>query len=167
MRTAVPADDMMQAFAYKHLVPAEDLVRHVRGEDVHRRRPQLADRALVRPELVTTVDERLEALKPIERTGTATVTTFEDHTVRFTTDAVGVPHLVKVSYFPNWQADGADGVYRVAPSLMLVVPTEADVTLEFGRTWVEVFGMALTIVAVFGLATYGIVRVVKRRRAEV
>jgi len=25
VRTAVPADDMMQAFAYKHLVPAEDL----------------------------------------------------------------------------------------------------------------------------------------------
>ncbi|MGI9528878.1 MAG: hypothetical protein ACR2NG_04140 [Acidimicrobiia bacterium] len=116
---------------------------------------------------VTTVDERLEALRPIEGSGTATVTTFEDHTVRFTTDAVGVPHLVKVSYFPNWQAEGADGVYRVAPSLMLVVPTETDVTLEFGRTWVEVFGMALTVVAVFGLATYGIVRVVRRRRAEV
>jgi hypothetical protein len=116
---------------------------------------------------VTSVEERLDGLRPIEGTGSATVTTFEDHTVRFTTDAVGVPHLVKVSYFPNWQADGAEGVYRVAPSLMLVVPTQNDVELEFARTWVETLGMALTVLAVVGLGAYGVSRRVKRRRAEV
>jgi len=36
VRTAVPADDMMQAFAYKHLVPAEDLTLVLGG------RPKLA-----------------------------------------------------------------------------------------------------------------------------
>ena len=116
---------------------------------------------------VTSVEERLDGLRPIEGTGSATVTTFEDHTVRFTTDAVGVPHLVKVSYFPNWQSDGAEGVYRVAPSLMLVVPTQNDVELEFARTWVETVGMALTVLAVVGLGAYGVSRSVKRRRAEV
>ncbi len=93
--------------------------------------------------------------------------TFEDHTVSFTTDAVGVPHLVKVSYFPNWTADGADGVYRVSPSLMLVVPTQTDVTLQFSRTWVETVGGALTVVAVVGLSTLGVVTVVRRRRVKV
>lgn len=71
----------------------------------------------------------------------------EDHRISFTTTAVGVPHLVKISYFPNWEATGADGPYRAAPSLMIVIPTEEDVSLEFGRTWTEDLGMALTLAA--------------------
>jgi hypothetical protein len=71
----------------------------------------------------------------------------EDHRVSFTTTAVGVPHLVKTSYFPNWEATGAEGPYRAAPSLMIVVPTEEHVSLEFARTWTENLGMLLTIVA--------------------
>ncbi len=39
------------------------------------------------------------------------------------------PVLVKVSYFPNWHASGADGPWRVTPNLMVVVPTSHDVTL--------------------------------------
>jgi hypothetical protein len=116
---------------------------------------------------VTSVDERLTDRVRYGEGGTAVVTTFDDHTVRFTTDAVGVPHLVKVSYFPNWSAQGAEGVYRVAPSLMLVIPTESEVALEFSRTWVETLGMALTVTAVVGLGAYGISRVRRRRRAEV
>ena len=85
------------------------------------------------------------------------MTTFENYEVSFTTTAVGVPHLVKVSYFPNWTVDGAEGVYRVAPSLMLVVPTQNEVTLQFKNRWVENLGMALTIVTVLGLGGYAIV----------
>jgi hypothetical protein len=110
---------------------------------------------------VTSVDERLEGMRPYDVAGSATVTTFNDHAVGFTTDAVGIPHLVKVSYFPNWRADGADGVYRVAPSLMLVVPTESDVELQFANTWVENLGNALTLLTIVGLCVYGI-----RKRRE-
>ena len=42
----------------------------------------------------------------------------------FDVDRPGVPVLVKVSYFPNWQADGAEGPYRIGPNMMVVVPTE-------------------------------------------
>jgi hypothetical protein len=35
---------------------------------------------------------------------------------------VGVPVLIKMSYFPNWQVDGAEGPYRVAPNFMVVIP---------------------------------------------
>ena len=71
----------------------------------------------------------------------------EDHRISFTTTAVGVPHLVKTSYFPNWEATGADGPYRAAPSLMIVVPTAENVSLEFSRTWTENLGMALSLAA--------------------
>ena len=116
---------------------------------------------------VTSVDDRLVDQRPYAARGAATVTTFEDHEVSFTTDAIGVPHLVKVSYFPNWEVSGAEGVYRVAPSLMLVIPTEEEVTLQFGRTWVEVVGAALTLTAVVGLVTYAVIRSRKRRNAAV
>ncbi|MDE0120724.1 MAG: hypothetical protein OXS33_03205 [bacterium] len=69
----------------------------------------------------------------------------EDHRISFSTDAVGFPHLVKVSYFPNWKATGADGPYLVAPSLMLVIPTESEVVIEFQNTWAEWLGWALTL----------------------
>ncbi len=71
----------------------------------------------------------------------------EDHRISFTTTAVGLPHLVKTSYFPNWEATGAEGPYRAAPSLMVVIPTEQNVSLEFARTWTENLGMALTLAA--------------------
>jgi hypothetical protein len=70
----------------------------------------------------------------------------EDHRISFTTTAVGVPHLVKVSYFPNWRAQGADGPWRATPSLMVVVPTSEDVVLEFEDTWAENGGKIATVV---------------------
>lgn len=112
---------------------------------------------------VTSVEERLSDPVPYDTGGSATVTRFEDHDVAFSTDAIGVPHLVKVSYFPNWTVDGADGVYRAAPSLMVVVPTSDDVALQFSRTWVETVGMALTLLAVLGLVAYGARGVIARR----
>jgi hypothetical protein len=58
-------------------------------------------------------------------------------------------------------------VYRVAPSLMLVIPTDTEVSLQFGITWVEVVGTALTVTAVLGLVAYAFVRVRRRTRATV
>lgn len=71
----------------------------------------------------------------------------DDFSISFDTTAVGVPHLVKTSYFPNWEVTGAEGPYRAAPSLMIVVPTEEHVSLEFGRTWAENLGVLLTLAA--------------------
>ena len=64
----------------------------------------------------------------------------EDHRVSFRTTAVGVPHLVKVSYFPNWTASGAAGPWRAAPAFMVVVPNSEHVELRFEKTWVENVG---------------------------
>ncbi len=74
-----------------------------------------------------------------------------DDWISFDTDAIGVPHLVKVSYFPNWVAEGAEGPYRAAPSLMVVVPTEEHVELHFGRSWIEFVGFGATLLAIGGL----------------
>ncbi|MGH9039758.1 MAG: hypothetical protein ACRDZ3_05965 [Acidimicrobiia bacterium] len=67
-----------------------------------------------------------------------------DDWVSFSVDKPGVPVLVKTSYFPNWEADGAKGPWRVSPNLMVVVPTDRDVTLRYGRTAVDLAGMGLS-----------------------
>lgn len=88
----------------------------------------------------------------------------EEHRLSFTTQAVGLPHLVKISYFPNWVADGAEGPYRASPSLMVVVPTEENVVLEFRNTWAETGGTVLTIVGILALIGFAVTSVVVARR---
>ena len=43
-----------------------------------------------------------------------------DDRITFDVDRVGVPVVVKSSYFPNWKASGADGPWRVTPNEMVV-----------------------------------------------
>jgi hypothetical protein len=75
-----------------------------------------------------------------------------DTTVSFHVSKVGTPVLVKVSYFPNWHASGANGPWRVTPNLMVVVPTSHDVTLSYGRSGVDYLGDFLTVLGVLALA---------------
>ena len=75
----------------------------------------------------------------------------DDESISFDVDRVGEPVLVKMSYFPNWKASGAEGPYRVAPNFMVVIPTDTHVELTYGRTSVEWLSYALTILGVVGL----------------
>jgi hypothetical protein len=86
-----------------------------------------------------------------------------DNSVSFHVSHVGTPVLVKVSYFPNWQASGASGPYRVTPNLMVVVPTAHDVTLHYGTTWQDRVGQLLSVCGLAGLVA-GVVAVRRRRR---
>lgn len=74
-----------------------------------------------------------------------------DDFVSFDVDKVGVPVLVKTSYFPNWKVSGAEGPYRVAPNLMVVVPTSTSVRLHYGYTGLDLFSYALTALGLIGL----------------
>ncbi len=99
-------------------------------------------------------------------TGVVSDVVLENHRISFHTTAVGVPHLVKVSYFPNWKATGAEGPYRAAPSLMVVVPTSEDVVLEFANTAPEYAGMALTVAGAAGVVVLFLLGRRKRRASE-
>ena len=71
--------------------------------------------------------------------------------ISFHVDKVGVPVVVKESYFPNWQVHGADGPYRLAPNLMVVIPREHNVSLTYGLTPVDWLGRILTLAGLAGL----------------
>lgn len=76
-----------------------------------------------------------------------------DRDITFTTAAVGVPHLIKASWFPNWRAEGALGPYLAAPSWMVVIPNRESVHLRFRHGWAEWLGAFLSVVGVLGLVS--------------
>ncbi len=73
----------------------------------------------------------------------------EEQSISFEVDQIGVPVLVRVSYFPTWKVEGAKGPYRVAPNFMVVVPTSNTVKLTYSKTPLDWFFYGLTF---FGIA---------------
>jgi hypothetical protein len=89
-----------------------------------------------------------------------------DDEISFHVSRTGVPVVVRESWFPNWQADGADGPYRATPNEMVVVPTEHDVTLRYGTTSAEWLGRLGTLAGLVGVGLLAWWPVhVRRRRA--
>jgi hypothetical protein len=74
--------------------------------------------------------------------------------VSFSVDKIGTPVLVRTSYFPNWNVSGAEGPYRVAPNMMVVIPTQTDVKLSFGWSLLDVFAYVLSIVGIVVLVRW-------------
>lgn len=100
------------------------------------------------------VDELLDAApRPVGVVAPPTDVTVERTRISFHTEAVGAPHLIATSYFPNWRAEGAEGPYLVTPSLMLVFPTAEDVTLTYGTSDIERTGQALALLALAGIGS--------------
>jgi hypothetical protein len=69
-------------------------------------------------------------------------------TISFDVSRLRTPVVVKTSYFPNWQAEGALGPYRVSPNLMVVEPTSHHVVLHYGYTPVDWFGAAVSVAGI-------------------
>ena len=91
-------------------------------------------------------------------------TVLEDEAISFSVDKVGVPVLVRMSYFPNWKVDGAQGPFRVAPNMMVVVPTQKEVRMHYGYSKTDLFAYFLTFIGLCVLAVRWRGRQVARRR---
>jgi hypothetical protein len=84
-------------------------------------------------------------VEPINTNGQVVMEQLDNEKLTFQTTAIGVPHWIKVSYFPNWKVKGADGPFVVSPSFMMVIPRQREVTLTYGRTASNWIGQALTL----------------------
>jgi hypothetical protein len=124
------------------------------GVDMNRRIGEVDDRSR-RVDVVTPV----EPLAPIAVQPAVVSNVVQGRSsVSFSVDTIGTPILVRTSFFPNWSVSGADGPYRVAPNMMVVVPTRNDVKLSFGWSLLDVFAYVLTAA--------GIVVLVRWRRSR-
>jgi hypothetical protein len=89
-----------------------------------------------------------------------------DQGISFHVDRPGTPVEVRTSYFPNWHASGAEGPYRVAPNLMVVVPTGHDVRLTYGRSSADDIGQLLTLVSAGAVVALVVIDRRARQRAR-
>ena len=95
---------------------------------------------------IVTPSQKIEVVE----TKPTKVTNFvlEDAAISFSVDQIGQPILVRMSYFPNWKVSGANGPFRVAPNMMVVVPTQKDVRLHYGYTKLDIFAYLLTAIGI-------------------
>lgn len=69
----------------------------------------------------------------------------------FTTNCIGRPHLIKMSYFPNWKVKGAKRIYQASPSLMMVVPESKNVEIYYGYLPEDIIGILSTLITLIGI----------------
>lgn len=69
----------------------------------------------------------------------------------FNTNLIGYPHLIKISYHPNWRVEGADRIYLISPSFMLVYPNQKQVRLVFGKSVYNYAGEVLSLLGVIAV----------------
>ena len=84
--------------------------------------------------------------------------------VKFKTSCIGKPHIIKVSYFPNWKVEGADKIYIVSPAYMLVYPSQENVRIYYGETTADTAGNALTILGILFLISLISLRIKNYKR---
>lgn len=71
--------------------------------------------------------------------------------IKFTTDCVGVPHIIRMSYFPNWKVEGVQAIYLVSPDFMLVIPDTPNVFIRYGQSISNYLGFLFTSIGAVGL----------------
>ena len=102
-----------------------------------------------------------EAVSPV----TVSKIKMMNQSLTFHVNRVGIPVVVKISYYPRWKVTGGTGPYRVSPNLMVVVPTSKNVTLVYGATTAVRVGNYVTdVMALTGLLLG--VTALRRRRKE-
>jgi hypothetical protein len=84
----------------------------------------------IRGDLSKPIIFAMEAFKKPERKDVkCQLIRFEQDKIEFYTDGIGIPHIVKISYFPRWWVEGGRGPYLVSPSFMVVIPEKEVVRL--------------------------------------
>jgi hypothetical protein len=96
-------------------------------------------------------NEALKASQPLSGC-TVSMESFTNEEFSARTDCIGKPVYVKISYFPNWMAEGAGKMYLAAPSLMLTFPEKENLHFYYGATWSDYAG---TIASVIGILIVG------------
>lgn len=78
---------------------------------------------------------------------TVRINKITNDSLSFSTDYIGVPHLVKYTYFPGWRVSGAQGPYLISPSFMMVIPVQKEVILEYGYNAWDRIGIIISLVS--------------------
>ena len=113
-----------------------------------------------------TIKNSLKKTEP--REGSVEVISISDDSLTFTTQNLGQPHLIKISYFPGWKVTGAKGPFLISPSFMMVIPFQNEVTLKYGYNFWDKVGFTLSLISVvyliFKWIIGGLIGFLKRKK---
>jgi len=73
----------------------------------------------------------------------------ENEKISFDTNCIGIPHIISISYYPKWHVTGADKIYLVSPSFMLVIPEKEHVELIYKDNLIDRFSNLASLVGLF------------------
>ncbi|MCF8169397.1 MAG: tetratricopeptide repeat protein [Rhodoferax sp.] len=71
--------------------------------------------------------------------------------IGFDTDAIGRPHLIKMSFHPRWRLETQGALRIAAPGYMLVIPEETQVKLVYGHTPIGYLGIVASVLSALGV----------------
>jgi len=91
--------------------------------------------------------------KPIETKCSISEIVREEE-ILFNTTCLNKPHLIKISYFPNWKVEGASKVFLASPSFMLVYPQQENVRLYYSKTIFDYIGILLSVIGIIFVLRY-------------
>lgn len=80
--------------------------------------------------------------------------TLEEEEILIDTNCFNQPLLVKVSYFPNWQVEGAKKIYLVSPNLMMVFPEKNKVYLSYKDILIDKIANLFTLIGIMVVIFY-------------
>jgi len=137
-------DDWVSAFYQKFKIKSSDILfvpeHFVKNQD---------DRNCFQEPTVEILNSDIYREAIISDLSDTSIKTRLDHLeIRFTTNKIGVPHLIKVSYFPNWKVTGANGIYPISPHFMIVIPRQREIILTYGYTCWDVAGILISGITV-------------------
>ncbi len=115
-----------------------------------------ADRAYFNPATISGISELENLPKIIVDNNCSINEKISQEKIEFTTDCIGKPHIIKITYFPNWKVKGASGVYQASPSFMLVVPNQNNVTIYYGKTAADNIGLLFSVLGVLLLVLFSL-----------
>ena len=113
-----------------------------------------------------TIKNSIKKTEP--REDSVEVISISDDSLTFTTQNLGQPHLIKISYFPGWKVAGAKGPFLISPSFMMVIPFQNEVTLKYGYNFWDKVGFTLSLISIVYLISKwiigGLIGFLKRKK---
>ncbi len=128
---------------------------------VYKENPQEKDRDRFHP--MESFDETKLPKTPIETTVPLKETIREEE-ILIDGAEIGKPLLIKISFHPNWQVEGAKEIYLVSPGFMLIYPDAPQIRLYYGKTWPDYVGAASTCLIIFILLVFRFCRLQNLRK---
>ena len=68
--------------------------------------------------------------------------------IQFKTKEIGKPHIINITYSPNFKAKNGDKIYPVSPGFMMIIPSEEGVVINYGRNIYEIIGLIITLLII-------------------